>query len=145
MMGVIALILIGGGVYYFTSRSATPSNDAMMQDKAIQEDSMVATMEAKDSMIKKVDYTLDMQNFSYTPNIMEAKPGQTLMVKIVNTQGFHDLVIDELDVASNQISEGEEEIVEIQIPEDATGEYEFYCSVGNHRAQGMFGTLMIVE
>jgi plastocyanin len=76
---------------------------------------------------------------------MEAKAGETLKVKIMNVGGFHDFVIDELNVRSTQIAEGESEIVEIMIPADATGEYEFYCSVGNHRAQGMVGTLMIVE
>lgn len=155
MVGVLVL-LIAGGAYMYSSRQAAPAEngDAMMKEEAPVEDAMTAEgeamekdamMEGEDAMMKEVDYTLDMENFSFTPNVMEAKAGDTLMVKIVNVGGFHDFVIDELNVHSSDLSEGEEEIVEVTIPADATGEYEFYCSIGNHRAQGMFGTLMIVE
>lgn len=131
MVGIIALLL-AGGVYVYSSRQDTPKED-------------VAVVVEEKAMTEEVDYTLDMQNFSYTPNVIQGKAGETLTVKIVNGGGFHDFVIDELGVASKQIAEGESEIVEIKIPADATGEYEFYCSVGNHRAQGMVGTLMIEE
>ena len=130
MVGIIALLL-AGGVYMYSSRKAAPTKDAPTKDA--------------DVVVEEVDYTLDLQNFSYTPNVIQGKAGETLKVKIVNVGGFHNFVIDELGVASKQIAEGESEIVEILIPADATGEYEFYCSVGNHRAQGMVGILMIVE
>ena len=141
MVGIIALLL-AGGVYMYSSRKAVPVEEA---DVMIQEEAVEAEPTGEDAMTEEVDYTLDLQNFSYTPNVMQGKAGETLKVKIVNVGGFHDFVIDELGVASKQIAEGESEIVEITIPADATGEYEFYCSVGNHRAQGMVGILMIVE
>lgn len=124
-VGVVVLLL-AGGVYMYSSRQKAPVVDA-------------------DVIMKEADYTLNLENFSFTPNVMEAKAGETLTVKIVNVGGFHDFVIDELGVKSKQLAEGESELIEIMIPADATGEYEFYCSVGNHRAQGMFGTLTIVE
>ncbi|MDA1316906.1 MAG: cupredoxin domain-containing protein [bacterium] len=148
MVGVIVLLIVGG-VYMYSSRQAAPqeNGDAMVKEEVMEAKPEGEAMMKKEegAMMEEVDYTLDLQNFSYAPNVMEAKVGETLKVKIVNVGGFHDFVIDELGVASSQIGEGESEVVEIVIPADATGEYEFYCSVGNHRAQGMVGTLMIVE
>ncbi len=141
MVGIIALLLIGG-VYMYSSRQTEPKEDA---DAMITEVPTEAQPTGEVAMMEEADYTIDLQNFSFTPNVMEGKAGEILKVKIVNVGGFHDFVIDELGVQSTQIAEGESEIVEIMIPKDATGEYEFYCSVGNHRAQGMVGALMIVE
>lgn len=91
-----------------------------------------------------VDYALDLSNFNFSPALIEASPGETITVKISSVQGFHDFVIDELDARSKQINVGQEEIITITIPEDASGEvYEFYCSVGNHREQGMVGVLRV--
>jgi len=105
-------------------------------------------MEEKEPMMDgenvEVDYTLDLASFSFTPNVIMAEPGQTLRVKLVNVGGVHDFVIDELGVASTQLQEGQEEIIEINVPMSAAGQsYEFYCSVGNHRAMGMVGTLEV--
>jgi azurin len=56
------------------------------------------------------------------------------------------LVIDELDVDSGRTNAGEETSVTFTIPEDAEPgtEYAYYCSVGNHRAQGQEGVLRVV-
>lgn len=92
------------------------------------------------------DYQIDMSNFEYSVTEMTASPGQTLVVNLTTTDGMHDLVIDELGVQSSILNTGESQLIEIVIPEDAAaGEYEYYCSVGNHRAMGMVGTLTIVE
>lgn len=122
--------------------------DAMMEDDAMMEHDGMEKMEKDgEAMMKsdeEADFTLSATNFSYAPNTITAKAGETITVKLEIEDGFHDFVIDELDVATSQISTGESEMVEITIPEDASGEsYEFYCSVGNHRAQGMVGTLVI--
>jgi uncharacterized cupredoxin-like copper-binding protein len=112
------------------------------------EDGMMG--EGKEMMVEGedevVDYVLDLASFTFTPNVLMAEPGQTLKVKLTNVQGFHDFVIDELNVASKQLQEGESVVVEIEVPMSAAGQsYEFYCSVGNHRAQGMVGTLEVSE
>ena len=85
-----------------------------------------------------------MANFSFTPKLITAKAGDTLTIKLENSQGMHDFVIDELGVKSRLLKDGEEQLVEISIPVDAKGKsYEFYCSVGNHRQMGMVGTLKV--
>ena len=129
------------------------AEDQMMDDGENGEDAMMPAeegmMEGDEMMVEgeeAVDYTLDLASFSFSPNILNAEPGQTLRVKLVNVSGFHDFVIDELGVASTQLEEGKEEIIEIEVPMSAAGQsYEFYCSVGNHRAMGMVGTLEVSD
>ena len=119
----------------------TPGPEASESDSAPAPESV----EAESAMESAVDYTLDMAPFSFTPNVIEAEAGTTIRVKVVNKQGTHNFMLDELNVASKTINVGESDIVEIVIPEDASGnEYEFYCGVGNHRAMGMVGTLKVL-
>lgn len=97
-----------------------------------------------DDTSQEIDFSLEMKNFSFTPNAMEVKAGETIRVKLTNTSGTHDFVIDELNVQSSLLGSGEEEIIEITAPSDSIrSTYEFYCSVGNHRELGMVGELKI--
>jgi plastocyanin len=98
-------------------------------------------MEASD----EVAYEIEMDSFSFSPNKMEIKAGETIKVKLTNKEGFHDLVIDELNVASSKLGEGKSEVIEITVPAGTAAgtTYEYYCSVGNHRQQGMVGTLTV--
>ena len=52
-----------------------------------------------------------------------------------------DFKIDEFGVATKTIKGGEEELVEFVA--DKVGSFEYYCSIGTHRAMGMWGTLRI--
>lgn len=93
-----------------------------------------------------LEVTLDGGEFYFEPNMIEAKPGQTVTVRLTNTTGEmpHDFVIDELGVATDMVMPGEETTVTFTVPETAAGQsYEFYCSVGEHRANGMVGTLNV--
>lgn len=107
---------------------------------------MAETSETENpNLMAEADYTVEMANFRFSEPEMEAEPGQTLTVKLVGKDMLHDLVIDELDVKSNQLKAGEEETIEITVPATAKpgDTYEYYCSVGNHKAQGMVGTLTV--
>lgn len=118
--------------------------DAMMvKDDSIEE--IGDEMEAEDEMMEEGRViSMEMGGFYYEPNVIEAEAGETITVEVENVDGFHDFVIDELDVATEQINEGNTVTATFTIPEDASGaEYEFYCSVGNHSEQGMVGTLMV--
>ena len=80
-------------------------------------------------------------NFSFTPNTLEVKQGDGVKITFKNADGFHNFTIDELAVAAQQIKSGQSETVEFMA--DKTGVFEYYCSVGNHRAMGMKGTLTV--
>jgi plastocyanin len=79
--------------------------------------------------------------FTFAPTAFTVKKGQKVRLTFKNAGGSHDFVIDELGVATNLLKSGEEQVIEFT--PDKTGSFEFYCSVGNHRAQGMKGTITV--
>ncbi len=53
----------------------------------------------------------------------------------------HDWNVDEFEARTKQIKNGETD--SITFVAGKAGSYEFYCSVGQHRANGMVGTLVV--
>lgn len=82
-------------------------------------------------------------NFTFTPNTMTVKKGDTVRITFKNVSGFHDFVLEQFDVRTKQIAAGKEETIEFVA--DKTGKFEYYCSVDSHRANGMKGTLTVTE
>lgn len=119
------------------------TQDAMIKDESVKDDAMMDTPEAEgDAMMpesKLIAVTAD--DFTYDVKEIRVKQGEKLTVSVTNSEGMHDFVIDELSVNSGMIKAGD--TVELEIPTDKPGTYEYYCSVGQHRQMGMKGTLII--
>jgi plastocyanin len=163
IIGVIAVVIIGGGIYFAKSQSATTtdqgqtqqntmaSNETAMKDDKMEASNAGAAMENKDgssdAMMKDEagvkTFTVEGSNFKFVPNTITVKKGDKVKVTFKNTGGFHDWRIDDLKVATKQIKSPEEETVEFTA--DKVGSYEYYCSVGKHRDMGMKGTLTVTE
>lgn len=79
--------------------------------------------------------------FKFVPAQIRVKKGDTVKVTFVNKEGFHDFVIDEFDAKTAQLQAGGQETIEFVA--DKVGTFEYYCSVGNHRTQGMVGKLIV--
>lgn len=81
--------------------------------------------------------------FAWSPNVVEASPGQIIEVRNVGVLEHH-FAIDEWGI-NETISAGE--VTLIPVPVDvAVGQiFIFYCSVPGHRPGGMEGTLTIIE
>lgn len=86
-------------------------------------------------------FTVIGSNFIFTPNTITVNKGDTVKITFQSASGFHDLKLDEFNVATKQLKAGESETV--QFVADKVGSFEYYCSVGNHRAMGMKGTLTV--
>ena len=67
--------------------------------------------------------------------------GDLVRIELTSVAGRHDIVIDELGVASELIDAGESTYVEFVA--DQVGEFEYYCSFMQHREQGMYGTFIV--
>ena len=87
------------------------------------------------------EFTVIGSNFTFTPNTITVNKGDTVKITFQAVSGFHDLTLDEFAVATKQLQAGESET--IQFVADKTGSFEYYCSVGNHRAMGMKGMLTV--
>ena len=87
------------------------------------------------------EFVIDNDHFSYKPSSLSVNKGDTVKITFRNTGGTHDLKIDEFDAATRLLKAGEEQT--ITFVADESGSFQYYCSVGNHRAQGMWGTLTV--
>ena len=92
------------------------------------------------SMTAYYDQALKKALFSLPE--MKVKKGDKVKVKITNTMGMHDFVIDELKVAK-ELPLNEEVVVEFTA--DKAGEFVYYCSKPGHKASGQWGTLKVTE
>lgn len=131
-----------------STTETTPAQDVTAQssDAAMADQDAMMEEESQTTMEEEADFTIEMKNFEFSLDEIEAQPGQTLTVKLVNTQGTHNFLIDELEVESATIQTGDETTVTFTVPESAESgtQYPFYCAIGNHRALGMEGTLTIL-
>ncbi|KKU49797.1 MAG: Plastocyanin [Parcubacteria group bacterium GW2011_GWA1_47_10] len=79
--------------------------------------------------------------FSFTPSEIRVKEGDTVRIVFQNEQGTHDWVIDEFDARTQVLQANQSETIDFRATKK--GSFEFYCSVGNHRAMGMKGALIV--
>lgn len=152
VIAVVVLLLLGGGAYfYFQNQAGMTSDNSQTQMMASVQPAASAAVMASDSGMMASDegnmeegvkeFTVDGSNFKFEPATMTVNKGDRVRIIFKNTGGFHDLVIDELGVKTKQLAANASETVEFVA--DKAGNFEYYCSVGNHRGMGMKGTLTV--
>lgn len=87
------------------------------------------------------EFTVTGSNYKFEPSTLAVKKGDKVKITFKNAGGFHDLVIDKFNVKTPIIKSGDQ--ASIEFTADKTGTFQYYCSVGNHRAMGMVGTLTV--
>lgn len=139
---VLAVILVVAAMFFFMGRGANTTEPAMVEEVNSTDNMSESTGEsAMDGDV--VEVTMEAGSFYFEPNVINAKLGQTVRVTLNSVSMQHDFVIDDLGVKSSVLPSGRSETVEFVASE--VGSFEFYCSVGNHRQQGMVGTLNVTE
>ncbi len=147
MMIVVAIAVIAviaavamfmkGGTSKSDEESVSPANQTTQSvDESTQ--GAVTNTNGNAVIIK-----MEAGSFYFKPNVIRAKIGQTVRVELAAVSMQHDFVIDKLGVKSALVPSGQSTTVEFVA--DTLGEFEFYCSVGNHRQQGMIGTLIVEQ
>ncbi len=145
-LAAVVVILVGGALIY---RSA--DKDSMKDDMTSVSPSTSVTESPTDSASPIVsvsvgvgavkEFVVTGSNFAFAPSAMTVNKGDKVRIIFKNSGGTHDFKIDEFAVATARISGGQSETVEFTA--DKAGSFEYYCSVGNHRAMGMKGTLTV--
>lgn len=142
MIAVGVVVLIVGGFWFYNS-SKPPIEEGQLPAENSQM-TMPTNTQMSTEMTQNEGETMIMaSNFKFEPAEIRAKVGETVKVRLANTQGTHNFTVDDLNVASETIQQGNDTLVELT-PNKA-GEFEYYCSVGNHQAQGMVGKLIVEE
>jgi len=167
---ILILALLAGGYYVISSSiekqqqaKAIPAGYHMMEDGTLMRNDMMGTegmgamAEMQDQLLEteaESDMSLSLEidsqaqlfnvkgvNHVFDVKEMRVKEGDTVTINFESTEGFHDWVIDEFDAATAQVRPGTP--TSVTFLADKSGTFEYYCSVGNHRAQGMVGTLIV--
>jgi plastocyanin len=155
---LVALVILGGGYYWYTSQQAPAMNiDVSMDDMDGMDmptppttptpspSTSTATSTPATGTPKGAvkEFTVTGKNFSFAPATMAVKQGDRVRITFVNDSGTHDLRVDGYNVGTKVIQGGASETFEFVA--DKTGSFEYYCSVGQHRQMGMKGTLTVTN
>ncbi|MBI3573869.1 cupredoxin domain-containing protein [Candidatus Kaiserbacteria bacterium] len=156
---VIAVLALGGWYYYSQQKlgdtgAAQNTNDSNMNGTpsdtsantpagGMETGTVPENVSTSVSTGPEKDLAVSGFNFGFSPSTLTVKRGDHVKITFTNSGGMHDFKIDEFNVATSRIGTGESATVEF----DATkaGTFQYYCSVANHRAMGMWGTLTVTE
>lgn len=145
---IVALFLVVLGVFLFmgnSKKSEAPKDLETTTPKVGVTEELPAKEEKTSAVsttnIKEINITGD--NFFFAPSGVTVKKGDTVKITFKNSNGTHDLRIDEFNVATRVLKSGESDTV--QFVADKVGTFDYYCAIGSHRAMGMEGQLKIEE
>jgi plastocyanin len=95
----------------------------------------------KDTFVANKTFDVKGLNYSFDVKEIRVKLKDKVRINFTNTEGFHDFKIDELGVSTKVIKAGEMESVEFIA--NKVGVFDYFCSVGQHRANGMWGKIIV--
>lgn len=138
IFGVLVVLAIGAFLIF------KPKNQTVMEATptgTTGQATVQPTQATTDVNVKA--FTLEAGSFYFKPNMITVKKGDKVKVTINSVDMMHDFVIDELKARTEIAKSGNSASVEFTA--DTVGSFEFYCSVGQHRKNGMVGTLVVTE
>lgn len=87
---------------------------------------------------------VEWRNYFYSQDLIVVEEGEEVIINFTSASGFHDLVIDEYGIATEKLRP-EDGIETVSFIADKVGQFDYYCSVGDHRVQWMEGKLMVLS
>jgi plastocyanin len=133
LIAVVAIVVLAKKPSTEEQQVAAPTQGASAPTDAMQG-------ETKDQSVG-TNVAVTGKNFAFDPKEIRVKKGEKVTLVFTSEGGIHDWVVDEFNAATKQISSGESET--ITFTPTKAGTFEYYCSVGNHRAMGMTGKLIV--
>ena len=128
---LVLVVLIFGGYYFFNPKQQvqTPKEETKIEEEQVE------TSEARKIVVEG-------NEFKFSPTSLTVKKGEKIMLVFKNMGKFpHNFKVDELEISTKTINGGEEDTIEFV--SDKSGTFVMYCGVGNHRAQGMEGEVVV--
>lgn len=143
IIGVIVIAVIALGAAFIMKSAPSQDTQPGQSQEAVEPSGAMEDSDATGSAMSDEvrEFIVTGSPFKFDVKEIKVKQGDKVKITFKNAQGTHDFVIDEFDVRTSVIQAGEEESIEFTA--DEAGSFEYYCSVANHRAQGMFGTLIV--
>lgn len=143
---IVVVALLAGFVYFSQTRNdevGPAVTEQTVQENVVESPQVTLAEEVEGTETESDSIQVEVEGGTYyfEPNEIRVKRGQTVKIVFTNANGMHDFVIDELDVRTDITNTGE--TVEVEFVADEVGEFEYYCSVSNHKQLGMVGTLIV--
>ncbi len=157
---IILLIIIGGG-YFLLRNNDTEINDDQMEnmDQTTSETSMkddgtildTSTDTSVDTTVKietpltvgeVKEIVIDSSNFKFSTSEITVNQGDKVKIILKNGDGTHDLFLDGYKLKTKILNKPGE-IDSIEFVASTKGTFEYYCTIGSHRAMGMTGNLIV--
>jgi plastocyanin len=139
---VIALLIVGVAFLGKGKRQVSQATPTQVPETLTPTPEAEVESTSEDSEVQEI--TLEADEYSYSQKSITVKKGQRIKLTLVNKGRMsHDFVVERMNVTTELAGPGETVTTEF-IMHDA-GTYTFYCSIGNHRAMGMEGTLIVEE
>lgn len=143
---IIVLVLVGGGFLLFKNRGVAPTKDVEINTNmpvpgSDTKETEVVEETQKNAPTSVKEFSISAAPFSFSPSTMTVNKGDTVKITVKNTKGTHDFKIDEFNASTRLLNTGETQT--ITFVADKTGTFDYYCSVGSHRAMGMVGKLTV--
>jgi plastocyanin len=155
------IIILVGGAWYFVSKEEAQAPEAVVETdtsvEVVEEEVASAPTSEEEATAPgaKIDpveepevtgttHTFDVTgvNFAFSMEEIMVKEGDTVTINFESESGFHDWVVDEFAAATDQVKPGTP--TSVTFTASKKGTFEYYCSVGSHRAAGMVGNLIVL-
>jgi plastocyanin len=137
---VLAIVLFAGGDNGDTLENSDTSTVEETEDDLTDEEDEDSELSVDPEA--KV-FNITGRNFAFSQDEIRVRRGDTVTINFSSVGGFHDWAVDEFDARTAQVNTGQASSVTFVA--DTAGEFEYYCSVMNHRQAGMVGTLIVEE
>ncbi|MEX2014123.1 MAG: cupredoxin domain-containing protein [Parcubacteria group bacterium] len=154
---VLVLILAAGGFFLFKNRGVAPTEGELNNGETSVPNTQPDLTGGLDERIGNPpgatttgtvttgvtrEFKVTATSFSFSPSTITVNKGDTVKITLKNNDGTHNLNIEGYDNAkTNILNAGQEQT--ISFVASKSGTFQYYCSVGNHRAKGMVGTLTV--
>lgn len=143
IVGFLAILVLVGGFILFSRRNVVNAPTTLDTEEA-QVSPTTAVVSPTDAMGDESavkEFAVEGSSFAFNPTQIRVKEGDRVKIVFTNKNGMHDWVLDEFDVRTKVTSAGQSDTVEFVANKKDT--FEYYCSIGNHRQQGMVGNLIV--
>jgi len=129
-IGLVVLLIVGIGAFYLPKDSGVTGSIVDGSSVSFNTKTFVIGSENLRFYIDGVE----------NPDMI-VKEGDKVRIEFSSQQGFHDWRVDEFNAFTEKVESGFVEAIEFIA--DKKGIYEYYCSVGKHRANGMKGKFIV--
>ncbi len=122
--------------------SEAPGEQGMQDELSTLSDASDSSeMGVVDPVTKVRTISIEAGSFYFKPDMIKVKKGEKVKLVMKSVDMMHDFNIDELKVKVPVTKSGA--IATAEFTATTAGTFEYYCSVGQHRANGQVGTLIV--